>query len=127
MRRMLALAPVVLFFLESSGQTDTIVNGVRYNFISYYPDGKINELGNVIYKDTLQTKNGRWIKFDKTGKELESGKFHNSEKTGKWIEGDCTGEYKHGKKQGWWKCPSKKNKYKNGEFVEKVLIDSKVF
>lgn len=115
------------FFFKAFCQADTTVNGVKYNFKSYYPNGNINELGNVIYKNGQQIKNGHWRKFDEKGKEIESGKFRKDMREGVWMEEDCKGKYRKGKKQGWWKCPSRKNKYKKGEFVEKIIIDPKVF
>lgn len=117
----------LLLFFNLSAQTDTVVNGVKYNYFLYYPDGKPSELGNVRDHDNVLIKNGHWLKYDVSGNVIESGQYQKGKKTGTWQEGECRGGYKNGKKQGWWKCPDRKNKYDNGEFMEKILKEHKVF
>lgn len=71
----------------SSGQTDTVVNGKKYNHVDYYSDGKIKSLGNL--SDSLKT--GDWTFYKPDGSILAKGKFVDGIAKGKWIYHDYDG------------------------------------
>ncbi len=76
-----------------NAQTDTVVDGVQYNYVDYYSSGKIKSLGN--YSDSLKT--GPWTYFKPDGQTLARGKYakyrkrDNGFKIGKWTYWDYDG------------------------------------
>ena len=82
---------------------DTIIDSVKYNYVTYYKNGRIHELGSVLTRRKLFTKDfkaiyyGHWIVFDSTSIVIEKGLYKKNKKTGFWkerLDGDCcwTGE-----------------------------------
>jgi hypothetical protein len=110
------------------GQIDTVVAGVRYNYVKYFSYSKIEELGNYKTKDRNKIKNGYWITYDQNSNMLAKGNYSENRKDGEWTEKesepdnpDCwTGNYKKGRRVGNWYCENKKKWYKRGK--EKGMI-----
>jgi len=98
----------VLISIQTFGQTDTLVDGTKYNYIDFYNNGSIKELGNYKIIKNKKLKHGYWVVFDIEGKIIEKGEYLKNKKTGIWTDkglgGQCcwSGEYKNGKKHGQW-------------------------
>lgn len=97
-----------LINLSCFGQTDTIINGQEFHFISKYENGQIKELGNFNKK----TKQGYWVLYSNDGNLIEKGNYIKGKKSGIWkelnSESNCywIGSYQKGVKEGTWfdKC-----------------------
>ena len=94
--------------VHSFGQTDTIVDGEKFNYIGFYDTGSIKELGNYNIIKNKKYKHGFWIVYDSEGKLIGKGEYKKNKKDGFWIDkgedGQCcwSGEYKKGRKHGQW-------------------------
>ena len=107
-------------FLFGQPNADTTIDRKHYNFVDYYPNGKLRILGN--YADTLKV--GNWIYY-RLKKEMISayGQYENSCPVGKWvyINGENTIKVIWDKK----KPPAEKIEYtKKGEIIIKDYIYS---
>lgn len=80
-------------------QTDTLVDSIRYNYVSKYENGKIHELGNYLKKGKGKTiKEGKWKIYNPDGCLKEAGGYKNGKKEGAWWVGTSyISYYKRGK------------------------------
>ena len=81
---MKTLLTIIFFFTTlisfSQNSKDTLINGVKYNHVKKYDNGKVMEAGNYDKKNRL---NGEWISFG-NGDESASGQYKNDKKVGQW-------------------------------------------
>jgi hypothetical protein len=84
------------------GQSDTIVDSVKYNYVSHYDNGQIHDLGNFHTKGNKLLKQGPWIIYDQVGNIIEKGTYKRNRKIGIWYENGATGTYRNGEKNGNW-------------------------
>lgn len=95
---------LIFFSIKSFGQTDTIVDGIKFNYYSFFKNDSVHKLGNYIIINKKKVKQGMWIVYDKNGKTIEKGEYFKNKKTGLWTEkgedGLCCwyGRYRNGKK-----------------------------
>jgi hypothetical protein len=74
---------LLIFPFRVFGQTakDTVIDDVKYHYVSYYFNGKIK----TISQKKTKTEEGEWIYFDRSGEEERRGAFDDKgEKTGSW-------------------------------------------
>ena len=121
---------IILFYSVTNAQKDTIVDGIRYNHISYHSNGKIHELGNYSHEGHAIFKHGYWKVFDAEGLLVEKGTFNRNEKIEVWTE--CVkgrtycwiGPYQEGRKEGkWFDGGTKFAYYDNGNFDSVVELE----
>lgn len=112
------------------GQEDTIIDGVKYNHVTYYNDGSIKELGNYLIEGKKKIKHGNWIIYDRSSEVVEKGNYNKGVKDGFWTErgggNACcwSGSYKKGKKDGdWFNGVNRVKVYKNGKVKGVKIIN----
>lgn len=111
---------------ECFSQNDTIVDQIKYNYIQYYDDKRVNELGNYTIRNQTKIKTGAWVFFDQNSNLIAKGNYYKNKKSGFWIERNSEsneiwrGNYKRNKRIGEWYCENQKKVYRNGK--EKHLI-----
>lgn len=123
----------------SNGQTtDTLIDGLHYNVIEYYSNGKLKILGQ---KDSVP--NGQWIYFKYNGDTLAKGKFEKGIKVNTWQYVDyknkkyfldfgsnlCCKSYTLQTKgnrlyiiDNWFQKSHCKKVYKNGKYVKEYCF-----
>src|SRR6185312_6163636 len=74
--------------VDAYASHDTVVNGHRYTYVEYYPNGKVKMLGNK--NDTLKT--GKWVYYKNDGTVLAKGNYKEGYKYGKWVYTDYMGK-----------------------------------
>ena len=71
------------------------------------------------------SKHGRWVYYDPTGRVIAEGTFDKEDKTGPWVTFDasarrCEGSMTRGLKTGRWTCyhgPTAETKWAQGEYL----------
>lgn len=98
-----------------------------------WKNGRLQKLEH--YRNNTNTGEGKFFSYDETGTLLSSGAYDkNGNETGKWLIRDAAsktiteGQYKNGKKTGWWKVsvnekPVLKIKYSEAGFEEQKILN----
>jgi antitoxin component YwqK of YwqJK toxin-antitoxin module len=109
------------------GQSDTIVDDIRFTYIAKNDSGQIIELGN--FNRNGKNKHGYWIVYDSKGTIIEKGNYKKGKKDGFWNEkdidnkGSWSGRYKKGKKDGsWFNGDNVFLMYKKGKFKGSRIV-----
>lgn len=87
------------FYAQKIVVKDTVIDGIKYNYRTYYSDGKIKTTS----QKKTENEKGAWLYFDEKGEEQYSGQFNK--------KGQKTGD--------WWYYRSEITYYKNGKIVKK--------
>lgn len=78
---LLFLTAPFAFYAQDVVKKDTVIDKIKYHYISYYSDGKAKKTS----QKKTENEKGAWIYFDKDGKEEYSGQFNRKgQKCGDW-------------------------------------------
>ena len=110
---------VLTMSVTGFAQTDTVVDGKRYGYISRFDNSQVQMLGNFL-KGDKKARHGHWLVYKLSGEILEKGKYKNNAKSGFWWEGGTYGKYKKGLKHGKWYAIIATYWYKKGERIRKM-------
>lgn len=102
MKYITSILLIFSMYLSSFSQNDhdTIIDSISYNYISYFKNGNIKELGSYQNVKQKKVRQGEWVVYDRDSTIKEKGKYKNGLKVGFWNEGSWRGHYNNGKKEG---------------------------